>query len=108
MKKTNLFFFALFIAANVFVGCDRSLYDAPVVEQTKSIKASNVDRGEAVSFWYGGKKMCLTPDYSSSFIVYNSDKNVVASHKILSEEILNRQQAFLLQELLKVKKRNGR
>ena len=84
MKKTNLFFFALFIAANVFVGCDRSLYDAPVVEQTKSIKASNVDRGEAVSFWYGGKKMCLTPDYSSSFIVYNSDKNVVASHKILS------------------------
>ena len=34
MKKTNLFFFALFIAANVFVGCDNvfvgcdsSLYD---------------------------------------------------------------------------------
>ena len=27
MKKTNLFFFALFIAANVFVGCDSSLYD---------------------------------------------------------------------------------
>lgn len=33
MKKTNLFFFALFIAANVFVGCDSSLYDdVPVAE----------------------------------------------------------------------------
>ena len=72
MKKTNLIFIALFIAANVFVGCDDSLYDAPVVEQAKSIKALNADGSETVSFWYGGKKMCLTPDYSSSFIVYAS------------------------------------
>lgn len=27
MKKTNLIFIALFITANVFVGCDSSLYD---------------------------------------------------------------------------------
>ncbi len=27
MKKSSLFFFVLFIAANVFVGCDSSLYD---------------------------------------------------------------------------------
>lgn len=36
MKKSSLFFFVLFIAANVFVGCDSDLYDdVPVAGQGK-------------------------------------------------------------------------
>lgn len=47
MKKTNLFFFALFIAANVFVGCDSSLYDdVSVSNQSKSMELAVADNGE--------------------------------------------------------------
>ena len=43
MKKTNLIFIALFITANVFVGCDSSLYDdAPAAELAESMVVTNM------------------------------------------------------------------
>ena len=57
MKKTNLFFFALFIAANVFVGCDSSLYDdVSVSNQSKSMELAVADNGEDAYYWYKGEK----------------------------------------------------
>lgn len=40
----NLTFFALFIAANVFVGCDSGLYDdVPVTELTQDMCFQYID-----------------------------------------------------------------
>lgn len=84
MKKTNLFFFALFIAANVFVGCDSSLYDdVPVAELTENMEVPVADN-DSVYYWYKGEKLYLIPDYSSTFIVYNSASNVTAGCDIVS------------------------
>ena len=84
MKKTNLFFFALFIAANVFVGCDSSLYDdVSVSNQSKSMELAVADNGEDAYYWYKGEKHYLTPDYSSSFIVYDGSASTVSNQAIL-------------------------
>lgn len=84
MKKTNLFFFALFIAANVFVGCDSSLYDdVPVAELTENMEVPVADN-DSVYYWYCGEKQYLIPDYSSTFIVYNSASNVTSGCDIVS------------------------
>lgn len=84
MKKTNLFFFALFIAANVFVGCDSSLYDdVSVSNQGKSMELAVADNGEDAYYWYKGEKHYLTPDYSSSFIVYDGSASTVSNQAIL-------------------------
>lgn len=82
MKVTNVIFATLFVAANLFVACDSSMYDAPVAEQAKSMELSVTDGSDAY-YWYKGEKHYLTPDYSSSFIVYDGSANAVASHDIL-------------------------
>lgn len=83
MKVTNVTFATLFVAANLFVACDSSMYDdAPVAGQTKSVELSVADN-DSVYYWYKGEKHYLTPDYSSSFIVYDGSANAVASHDIL-------------------------
>ncbi len=84
MKKTNLIFIALFITANVFVGCDSSLYDdAPAAELAESMEVPVADNDSAY-YWYSGEKQYLIPDYSSTFIVYNSVSNVTAGSDIVS------------------------
>ena len=84
MKKSSLFFFVLFIAANVFVGCDSSLYDdAPVAVLPENMEVPAADN-DSVYYWYCGEKRYLIPDYSSTFIVYNGASNVTAGCDIVS------------------------
>lgn len=84
MKKTKLIFIALFVAATVFVGCDSSLYDdAPTAELAESIEVPVADN-DSVYYWYCGEKQYLIPDYSSTFIVYNSASNVTTGCDIVS------------------------